>query len=82
MLSPLGVVEKAREPGKFWVIRDLSYQNPERYSINSFQDSDNFPTEWGTAAQVAEIVSALIYTELHASALLLLHAMVFVLCTL
>jgi hypothetical protein len=88
--SPLGVVEKAGEPGKFRVVRDLSYQNPDGYSVNSLLDSDDFPTEWGTAAQVAEIVSALTYTKLHASALLLLHATAlsplhttaFVLCTL
>jgi hypothetical protein len=80
--SPLGVVEKAGEPGKFRVVRDLSYQNPDGYSINSLLDSDDFPTKWGTAAQVAEIVSALTYTKLHASALLLLHATAFVLCTL
>lgn len=55
--SPLGVVEKAGEPGKFRVVRDLSYQNSDGYSVNGFLDSDDFPTEWGTAAQIAEIVS-------------------------
>lgn len=55
---PLGLVEKAGEPGKFRIIRDLSYVNKEDgYSVNAFLDSDDFPTEWGTAAQVAEIVS-------------------------
>jgi hypothetical protein len=55
---PLGLVEKAGEPGKFRIIRDLSYINKEDgYSVNSFLDADDFPTEWGTAAQVAEIVS-------------------------
>jgi len=55
--SPLGVVEKAGEPGKLRVVRDLSFQNPDGYSVNGFLDSDDFPTEWGTAAQIADIVS-------------------------
>lgn len=55
---PLGLVEKAGEPGKYRIIRDLSYNNKEdNYSVNSFLDADDFPTEWGTASQVAEIVS-------------------------
>lgn len=55
---PLGLVEKAGEPGKFRIIRDLSYINKEDgYSVNAFLDADDFPTEWGTASQVAEIVS-------------------------
>jgi hypothetical protein len=54
---PLGLVEKAGEPGKFRIICDLSYKNKEdNYSVNSFLDADDFPTEWGTASQVAEIV--------------------------
>jgi hypothetical protein len=60
---PLGLVEKAGEPGKFRIIRDLSYHNKEDgYSVNEHLDADDFPTEWGTAAQVAEIVS----TSFHA----------------
>jgi hypothetical protein len=59
--SPLGVVEKAGEPGKLRVVRDLSYKNPDGYSVNSFLDSDDFPTEWGTAVQVADIVSTPTY---------------------
>lgn len=55
---PLGLVEKAGEPGKFRIIRDLSYHNKEDgYSVNEHLNADDFPTEWGTAAQVAEIVS-------------------------
>jgi len=88
--SPLGVVEKSGEPGKFRVVRDLSYQNPDGYSVNGFLDSDDFPTEWGTAAQVADIVSDILVLHLHASALFhlarfsvyYLHASAFYLCTL
>lgn len=57
--SPLGVVEKAGEPGKYRVVRDLSFKNTDGYSVNGQLDSDDFPTEWGTASQVAEIVSHL-----------------------
>jgi hypothetical protein len=59
---PLGLVEKAGEPRKFRIIRDLSYKNKEdNYSVNSFLDADDFPTEWGTASQVAEIISLLFH---------------------
>jgi hypothetical protein len=55
---PMGLVEKAGEPGKYRIIRDLSYHNKEDgYSVNEHLNADDFPTEWGTAAQVAEIVS-------------------------
>lgn len=55
--SPLGLVEKSGEPGKFRIVHDLSFKNEDGYTINSWLDADNFPTEWGTAAQIAEIVS-------------------------
>jgi len=56
---PIGLVEKAGSPGKFRIIRDLSYHNKDNgYSVNEHLDSDDFPTEWGTASQVAEIVSS------------------------
>lgn len=55
---PLGLVEKAGEPGGYHIIQDLSYNNKEdNYLVNSFLDANDFPTEWGTASQVAEIVS-------------------------
>jgi len=54
---PLGLIEKAGSPGKFHTIRDLSYHNKDDgYSVNDNLDADDFPTEWGTASQVAEIV--------------------------
>lgn len=55
---PLGLVEKAGSPGNFRIIRDLSYQNKDDgYSVNDHLDAGDFPTKWGTASQVAEIVS-------------------------
>lgn len=54
--SPLGVVEKSGESGKYRVVRDLSFKNEDGYSVNGQLDSDDFPTEWGTASQVADIV--------------------------
>lgn len=56
--SPLGVVEKSGEPGKFRVVCDLSFKNDDGFSVNGHLDSDDFPTEWGTASQVAELVSS------------------------
>lgn len=55
--SPLGLVEKSGEPGKFRIVRDLSYENEDGFAVNKCLDADDFPTEWGTAAQIAEIVS-------------------------
>ncbi|KAG2127254.1 uncharacterized protein EDB93DRAFT_1096635, partial [Suillus bovinus] len=52
--SPLGLVEKSGELGKYWFVWDLFFKNKDRYTINSWLDADDFPTEWGTAAQVAE----------------------------
>lgn len=59
VMSPLGLVEKAGEPGKFRIVRDFSFKNEDGYTVNNHLDSDDFPTEWGTASQVAEIVSTL-----------------------
>jgi hypothetical protein len=57
---PIGLVDKASSPSKFHIIRDLSYHNKDDgYSVNDHLDSDDFPTEWGTASQVAEIVCSL-----------------------
>lgn len=72
--SPLGVVEKSGEPGKFRVIRDLSYCNDDGFSVNSHLDSDDFPTEWGTAAQVADLVSLFsLYSSCTSCTLFLYH---------
>lgn len=56
--SPIGLVEKAGEPGKFRIVRDFSFKNDDGFAVNNYLDSDDFPTEWGTASQVAEIVSS------------------------
>lgn len=58
--SPLGLVEKAGEPGKFRIVRDFSFKNDDGFAVNNFLDSDDFPTEWGTASQIAEIVSLIL----------------------
>lgn len=71
--SPLGVVEKAGEPGKFHIVWDLSFENEDGYSVNGHLDSDNFPTEWGTASQVADIVSTLLWFQAPFQLLLLWH---------
>jgi hypothetical protein len=61
--SPLGLVEKAGEPGKFRIVRDFSFENEDGFAVNNFIDSDDFPTEWGTASQVAEIVSISFFAQ-------------------
>lgn len=55
--SPLGVVEKVGSPGKFRIIRDLSFAGQEGTSVNDHLDSDEFRTRWGSAFEVQEIVS-------------------------
>lgn len=55
--SPLSVVDKASAPGKFRLIQNCSYKDANKVSVNDQIDSDNFPTKWGTASQVAELVS-------------------------
>lgn len=56
-VSPTGVVEKAGSPGKFRIIRDLSFAGDEEDSINDSLDSDEFVTRWGSASEVQHIVS-------------------------
>lgn len=55
--SPLYVVEKAGSPGKKRLIQNSSFKDASGLSVNDEIDSDDFPTKWGTAAEVAEIVS-------------------------
>jgi hypothetical protein len=57
--SPLQVNVKEGAPGepiKYRVCRHLSYKGKSQSSINDEIDSDDFPTRWGKAADVAEIV--------------------------
>ncbi|THH17690.1 hypothetical protein EUX98_g9078 [Antrodiella citrinella] len=51
------VVDKAGAPGKYRLVQNCSYKNDEGVSVNSQINSDDFSTRWGTAAQVAEIIS-------------------------
>jgi hypothetical protein len=54
---PLGLVPKAGDVLKWRVIRDLSAENEDGVSVNDLLDADLFPTEWGTAAVMEEMVS-------------------------
>lgn len=57
--SPIQLVIKPGAPGepdKPRVCRNLSYRGKYSYSINDQINSDDFPTRWGTASEVAEIV--------------------------
>jgi hypothetical protein len=58
--SPMLVSEQAQGPGeppKLRLCRNLSKGTRAHPSTNDYIDKDNFPTKFGTAAQVAEIVS-------------------------
>lgn len=59
MTSPLGVVDKAGSPGKYRLIQNCSFKNEDGFSVDDFIDANDFPTTWGTAAEVAQIVSHL-----------------------
>ena len=56
--SPLGLVPKAGSSDEFRLIQDLSYpqNDPNRCSINSEIDIEDFRCDWGTFQQVASIV--------------------------
>lgn len=58
--SPLHVVPKATPPGspqKYRLVINLSFEDPSGTSVNSLIDSDDFPTRWGGAREVENIVS-------------------------
>ncbi|CDO75102.1 hypothetical protein BN946_scf185010.g27 [Trametes cinnabarina] len=55
--SPLSVVEKPNAPGKWRLIQNCSFRDEFGVSVNDLIDSDDFPTVWGTAAEVADIVA-------------------------
>lgn len=57
MSSPLLVISKAGSPGKFRLIQDCSRKNKDGFSVNDFVNAEDFPTEWGNADEVAQIVS-------------------------
>ncbi|OBZ79912.1 hypothetical protein A0H81_00724 [Grifola frondosa] len=57
--SPLAVIEKAGSRGKLRLVQNCSFKDENGISVNSQINSEDFPTKWGTAAQVAEIVRRL-----------------------
>jgi hypothetical protein len=59
IVSPLGAVDKAGEPGKLRIIRDRSYKGNAPFSVNNKIDPDTYLTKWGTAAMIIELVSEL-----------------------
>lgn len=58
--SPLGLVPKPHS-NKFRMIQDLSYprSDPLVQSVNAGVNSNNFPTEWGTFNDTAEMIREL-----------------------
>ena len=52
--SPLSVVPKAN--GKLRLVQDCSKEDENGLSVNGRIDSDLFPTRWGSAAEVADLV--------------------------
>jgi len=60
MTSPLGLVPKPHS-SKFRMIQDLSFprNHPSISSINSFINSDSFPTAWGTFSATRELILSL-----------------------
>ena len=53
--SPLSVVPKAE--GKLRMVQNCSFGDEYGLSVNGRIDADLYPTRWGTAARVAELVS-------------------------
>jgi hypothetical protein len=49
-------VDKAGEPGKLRIIRDLSFKGKAPFSVNDKIDKNAFTTKWGTAAMVIDLV--------------------------
>lgn len=60
LTSPLSVVPKGE---KFRLVQDLSAEDEDGVSLNSRLRAEDFPTRWGTAAQVAEYVSKCVIIE-------------------
>lgn len=57
--SPLAVAEKPNSKSGWRLVQNCSFKDRHGVSVNDMIDSDDFPTKWGTAAQVAELVSEL-----------------------
>jgi hypothetical protein len=60
IVSPLGAVDKAGEPGKLRITCNLSFKGKAPFSVNDRIDKDAFSTKWGTAATIIDLVSLLI----------------------
>ena len=75
IVSPLGAVDKAGEPGKLRITCDLSFKGKAPFSVNDKIDKDAFKTKWGTAAMVIELVSLFLpFHPIHSSATKALYA--------
>lgn len=58
--SPLGLVPKpGKGPDSFCMICHLSKRDSSGFSTNNWIDSDDFPTEWSSAAQCVDFVCTL-----------------------
>ena len=58
--SPLGLVPKPHS-STFRLVQDWSFprNDPDTQSVNSFINSDDFPTEWGTFSAASELILSL-----------------------
>ena len=58
---PLSLVPKSGKPGKYCLIQNLSFphSNLPTPSINSFLDSDAFPSTWGTFRTISTLIRGL-----------------------
>jgi hypothetical protein len=65
--SPIGMVPKAGSPGKFRVIRDLSFRGVADKAVNDWIDVDA-PTHWVGFAEFAEYVSVAFYLSVFPNA--------------
>jgi hypothetical protein len=63
IVSPLGAVDKAGEPGKLRIIRDLSFKGSAPFSVNDMIDKDAFTTKWGTAASIIDLVCTIFFSS-------------------
>lgn len=64
MTSPLFVIDKSGSPGKFRLVQDCSHKNEDGFSVNDSIESEDYPTEWGNAASIAQIVSVVTLSRL------------------
>ena len=56
IVSLLGAVDKAGEPGKLRIICDLSFKGKAPFSVNDKINKNAFTTKWGTAAMMIDLV--------------------------